>query len=97
MEGPRRAHEEEGEEEEEGEGAGEGQGALASPPPTPPPPFVRQRFNPGDWTPVQRKGEYAALLREHRRWTADHPGQKKAVPKRTSAQRRRVVAATVLS
>ena len=84
-----------GEEEEEGEeGAGEGQGALVSPPPTPPPPFVRQRFNPGDWTPVQRKGEYAALLREHEQWKADHPGQRKAIPKRTSKQRRRVPTGT---
>jgi hypothetical protein len=94
----------EGESAEVGEGAGVGEEeeaagvgaeevgeeeATATTPP-PPPPVSRTDCDWSDWTPVQRKGVYRALLEERRSWLAAHPGKKRAIVPRTNRRRRRV-------
>ena len=90
----------EGESAEVGEGAGVGEeeeaagvgaeevGEATTPPP--PPPVSRTDCDWSDWTPVQRKGVYRALLEERRSWLAAHPGKKRAIVPRTNRRRRRV-------
>ena len=91
--------EEEGESAEVGEGAGVGEeeeaagvGAeeVGATTPPPPPPVPMSRPDWGDWTPVQRKGVYRALVEERRSWLAAHPGQKRAIVPRHNRRRRRV-------